>query len=257
MHIKDVNKKKHPIRNGIGKGLLLLLILLIGFSFYYVNDYYHASADAQALLVDTPQLSVIETEDDEIFFVPEDVDTDIGFIFYPGAKVEYTAYAPLLEACAKRGILCVISKMPGNMAILDVEAAASLKDRFPQIKHWYIGGHSMGGAAAGMYVGKHPGDFEGIILLAAYSTYDFTNEDVYPDFKALSIYGSEDLVLTMENYEKYKTNLPADFTEYVIEGGCHAFFGDYGAQKGDGTPTITREEQLAQTVEQIVRFFQE
>jgi len=33
-----------------------------------------------------------------------------------------------------------------------------------------------------------------------------------------------------------------------------AYFGDYGVQKGDGTPTITREQQVEQTVEAIVGF---
>ncbi len=36
-----------------------------------------------------------------------------------------------------------------------------------------------------------------------------------------------------------------------IEGGCHAFFGMYGAQDGDGTPRITNEEQIYRTAELI------
>ena len=38
----------------------------------------------------------------------------------------------------------------------------------------------------------------------------------------------------------------------MIEGGCHAYFGMYGEQKGDGRATITHTEQIAQTVEAIV-----
>ena len=55
----------------------------------------------------------------------------------------------------------------------------------------------------------------------------------------------------MDSYEKYRENLPADFTEVVIPGGCHAYFGCYGAQKGDGTPEITNEEQIRRTAEAI------
>ena len=33
----------------------------------------------------------------------------------------------------------------------------------------------------------------------------------------------------------------------MIDGGCHAFFGCYGAQKGAGTPTLTAKEQIEQT----------
>ena len=56
------------------------------------------------------------------------------------------------------------------------------------------------------------------------------------------------------NYEKYtdnKTTLPKDFTEVVIDGGCHAGFGMYGAQDGDGIPTISNEEQIRLTAEKI------
>ena len=43
-------------------------------------------------------------------------------------------------------------------------------------------------------------------------------------------------------------------TEVVISGGCHAFFGAYGEQKGDGTPGISREEQIDITAREIADF---
>ena len=70
----------------------------------------------------------------------------------------------------------------------------------------------------------------------------------------LSVYGSEDGVLNMEKYEKYHVKLPNNITEYVIEGGCHAYFGVYGAQKGDGMPTVSNKEQIDITAEKISEF---
>ena len=72
----------------------------------------------------------------------------------------------------------------------------------------------------------------------------------------MSLFGSEDKVLNREKYEKYKSNLPDDFTEIVIQGGCHAYFGMYGMQKGDGVPTITVEEQILQTSAYIAEFIE-
>ena len=46
---------------------------------------------------------------------------------------------------------------------------------------------------------------------------------------------------------------PEDFTEVIIEGGCHAYFGMYGAQDGDGTPTISNYEQIRLTSENIMK----
>ena len=39
--------------------------------------------------------------------------------------------------------------------------------------------------------------------------------------------------------------------EMMIDGGCHAYFGMYGAQDGDGMPSIANEEQIYLTAEKI------
>ena len=100
---------------------------------------------------------------------------------------------------------------------------------------------------AASYLSKHAKIFDGLILLGSYSTSNLSDLDV----EVLSIYGSEDLVMNRENYEANKKNLPDDFKEVIIDGGCHAYFGMYGAQEGDGVPAITNEEQILRTVEAI------
>ncbi len=72
----------------------------------------------------------------------------------------------------------------------------------------------------------------------------------------LSVYGSEDGVLNMENFISARDLMPADYTELCIEGGNHAWFAYYGEQEGDGTATITKEEQQRQTVEAILNMIQ-
>lgn len=74
------------------------------------------------------------------------------------------------------------------------------------------------------------------------------------ELDVISIYGTEDQVLSTESYEKYRSNLGKDYQEVVIDGGCHAYFGSYGPQDGDGVPGITMEEQLEQTVAAITEF---
>ena len=79
-------------------------------------------------------------------FAPES--PTAGLIFYPGGKVENTAYAPLLHDLAEGGILCVLVKMPCNLAVLGMNAADGIPECFPEVTDWYIGGHSLGGAMA-------------------------------------------------------------------------------------------------------------
>jgi pimeloyl-ACP methyl ester carboxylesterase len=113
-----------------------------------------------------------------------------------------------------------------------------------------MAGHSLGGLMVASYISENAKNFEGIILLASYSTADLSNSDL----NVLSIYGSNDGVLNMEKYSEYKPNLPEDFNEFIIDGGCHAYFGAYGEQEGDKKATITRDEQIKITVDEITKF---
>ena len=231
--------------------ILLVLILAFGIGcFLYINDYYHANEDAIAVLQqgasDTSEVIVSE-KDGLMVFLPRG-GTDIGMIFYPGGKVEYSAYAPLLYQCARQGITCVLVEMPGNLAVLDMNAAEGIPERYTHVNRWYLAGHSLGGAMASSYLAKHTEDYEGAILLAAYATEALHGE------KVLSVYGSEDSVLNMEKYEENKANLPEDYTEVVIGGGCHAYFGAYGTQDGDGEPSISAEQQWEITAQAVAEF---
>ena len=59
----------------------------------------------------------VETYDDYYVFLPEEINA--GFIFYPGGFVETQSYAPLMQECAKQGILCVLVKMPFHLAVFN------------------------------------------------------------------------------------------------------------------------------------------
>lgn len=152
-----------------------------------------------------------------------------------------------MEAFAEKGFLTVLVSMPGNLAVLDQAAADGIKAEFPEIGSWYMAGHSLGGAMAAGYIGDHSDAYEGLILLASYATEDLSGTQL----AVLSIYGDQDQVLDMEAYEYNRKNLPADFQEVIIEGGCHAYFGTYGMQEGDGKPAVTQQEQIRQTADAV------
>lgn len=224
----------------IAVGAILSAVCVI-----YLNDYYCADAAVSEALKSDDEVKVEWIDDNGIVFWPKE--PEAGLIFYPGGKVEFTAYAPLLRSLAEEGVLCVLIKMPCNLAVLDIDAAEGIQERFPEIVDWYIGGHSLGGAMAAGYVAEHVDEYKGLILLAAYSTKDISKSGL----QVLSVYGSEDGVLDIEKYTDNRTNLPADMEEQIIEGGCHAQFGSYGKQEGDGEPGISSEEQRKVTAQYI------
>lgn len=233
------------------KGLLIFIqtvivcVLAIAVVFFvYTGDYYH-TVEIEQPDEDVCKVNIIE-EKDEIVFEPDDI--KCGLVFYPGGKVEFDAYSSLMHALADQGVLCVLLKMPFNLAVFNVDACNGVLDKYPQVTKWYMAGHSLGGSMAGTYLSKNTENFAGLILLASYTTEDLSQTNL----KVLSIYGSNDGVMNRDNYEKYKSNLPSDYKEYIIDGGCHSYFGAYGMQKNDGNPTITQNEQIKETVDFII-----
>ena len=220
---------------------LLLLGLAAGLCFGKV---YAAGPEAAALLSGT---EAVRTEAIRAGWRLDGPGETDALIFYPGAKVEPTAYLPLLTSLAEDGVDCFLVRMPLNMAFLDMNAAARLQRAYPY-GHWYVGGHSLGGACAALYAAKHGAELKGLVLLAAYAT-----KPLDEGLSVLELHGSEDGVLNRKALEKGRRYLPASAAAEELTGGNHAQFGDYGPQKGDGVATVSRAEQTAWAVERIER----
>jgi hypothetical protein len=169
-----------------------------------------------------------------------------GFIFYPGGRVDYRAYAPAARQIAEQGYLVVVVRMPLNLAVLDAGAAGDVIAAFPQIQKWAIGGHSLGGAMAANFAKNHGAEAAGLVLWAAYPA---SSDDLSASgLRVVSIYGTLDGLSTGAKIEASRALLPADTIWIAIEGGNHAQFGWYGDQAGDNPAGISRSDQQAQTV---------
>jgi len=219
-----------------GGAVLLILAILAGAFLWYVSDYYRAEDVALEVLAQDNGIS----QRDNLTILSPTAPTDTAIIFYPGAKVEAEAYLPLLDQIRQTGVTCILVHMPFNMAIFDANAAEEVIAQFPEFQHWYVAGHSMGGAMASKFASDHPDQVDGLILMGAYIYGNYLDE------KALTIYGS--LNQSVEDHIDYTENI------VEIEGGNHAQFGNYGPQKGDLPATISAEEQQAQTVAAIEAF---
>ena len=234
MKIKSMSRRKKW--RLAGGSVLLVLVILGGAFFWYVSDYYRAEDVALEVMA---QDSGITVQDDLTILSPT-YPTDTAIVFYPGAKVEEEAYLPLLDQIRQTGVACILVHMPFHMAIFGANAAEEVIAQFPEFQHWYIAGHSMGGAMASKFAADHPDQVDGLILMGAYIYGD------YPEEKTLTIYGS--LNQSVEDHIDYTENI------VEIEGGNHAQFGNYGPQKGDPAAAISAQDQQAQTVAAIEAF---
>ena len=211
--------------------------------FLYASVYYAADASAADAMQSDSVVAVEKTDTGWLFDGPAD---EKVLIFYPGAKVDETAYAPLLHRLAEEEMDVYLVKMPLHFAFLGINKAGEIMDH-SDYDRYYVGGHSLGGAMAAEYAAEHESDLAGIILFAAYPTKK-TNLDT------LLIYGSEDGVLNMQCVEGASDLVSGRFQEIVIDGGNHALFGNYGEQKGDGQAQISGEEQQEQVVLAVREF---
>lgn len=223
----------------IAIGLLVVLLLIIGGFYIYTLDYYRADETVEDT-IESLGYRVVRDDDLTIIHHVDHVHHDKGLIFYPGGKVEAKAYIPLLKALSDEGLTVVLVDMPLNLAVFGINKADKVYDRLPDVKHWFLAGHSLGGAMASSYLDKSGDKIEGLIQLGAYPI----DED---DTRTLVIYGTYDLMLDLD-----KVATADEVLEIV--GGNHAQFGNYGIQEGDGQAVISREDQQAQTVEAIMNF---
>lgn len=245
---QKVKKRKSGMILRTVISLAVVAVLLITMAFLS-NPHDAIESDINAFVTEGVSERVLDEDGSLIAYVPEG-EIKAGFVFYPGAMVEPEAYDPLLRACAEKGIVSILVKMPYNLAFFGVNKGVGATEYFPEVEEWYIGGHSLGGAMAASCASSSDA-FDGVVLLAAYSTSDVT------DLRVLSVYGNKDQVLNMAKYNDNKKNLPAGFDEFVINGGNHAYFGMYGGQDSNLIGTVSNEEQIRMTAQYIFDFITE
>ena len=180
-------------------------------------------------------------------FAPAQAAPDTGLIFYPGGRIDPRGYAPLMKAIAAEGYLVVVPEMPLNMAAFRPDVASEIMAGYPEIRHWIVGGHSVGGTMAAGYASAHPGRIEGLAIWASYpaDSADLSTSDL----PVLSIYGSLDPRVNDASVAERRHLLP-EHTNYVrIDGGDHHQFGTYKTDPEDQHATLDRASQQQQIIQ--------
>jgi dienelactone hydrolase len=233
-------------------GLAVVVILVLGMGGFLAWAYTPLGPTPAAVAALGSDANVQVEQGQWIVFRPTGQEPTTGLILYPGGRVDPRAYAQLARGIAERGYLVVIVPMPLNLAIFGAERAHQVMAAFPEIKHWVVGGHSLGGVMAAQFAYKHPNEVDGLVLWASYPMQGNSLAD--RAFPVVSIYGSEDM--GRAQIEASRSTLPPSTGWVLIPGGNHGQFGDYGPQPGDHPATIDRSTQQAQVVDATAAFLQ-
>ena len=198
-----------------------------------------ATGIAVAAMADGPGVTVTQTST-RISLVPTQETRPAELIFYPGGLVDPRAYANILRPIAQAGYPVTIVKPPLGFAFLAGAPEAGLEANQATI----VGGHSLGGVAAALDVADGAG-VDGLLLWASFPAESIADRT---GLATMSIYGSQDALTTPADVAESMADLPPSTMFVEIEGAVHSYFGDYGDQRGDGVPTISREAAQAQIV---------
>jgi hypothetical protein len=203
---------------------------------------FSAQEPAISAMASDSRVTVVEYPT-QIVMTPTGTVSSTGVFFQPGAKVDARAYAAVLRPLAEAGHVVVIPKQPLSIAFLAITAFSSTTPDYPGVNGWVVGGHSLGGTVAAIDANSHDHDATAPVLgLLLYASYPATDLSTTLSAHVLSISASNDGLATPAKIQASKGLLPATTTYTVITGAVHAFFGDYGPQPGDGTPTISHDQ---------------
>jgi pimeloyl-ACP methyl ester carboxylesterase len=175
------------------------------------------------------------------------------FILIPGGLVPAEAYGFIGERLAGQGITTIIPESPLGIAFFDytkgIRIRLALEAKGETFRKIIYGGHSLGGAMAGLLAGFGE-RMDGLILMAAFPAADCSARNL----PTLTIAAELDGLISVSRVRDSLAQLPKNSQLEVINGGIHAFFGRYGVQARDGTPTISREAFETRLLEIIVKF---
>jgi len=209
----------------------------------------------------------------------------VGLIFFPGALVNHTSYAPIAAALSDRGILVAVLSLEPLRIIADMEtnrklaleAMKEIERTNIGVEEWVLAGHSAGGMTALNLAAAADDDLplhiHKLVVCGVGSNEMIGRGQNLCDkpIDIMIINGTEDGIiksLTDTQKEEFCNFLPPEedgngnnnknligrTTRVNIEGGNHSGFAHYEGQLMDGNRTISREEQQRIFVETMADF---
>lgn len=227
--------------------LVVLIFIIVGI--VYVITPYKASTEIQPILEKAEVIKVDKTN--LYYFEGNQPASNQGYVIYPGGRVEAGAYSGLCNQLAIISSGCVIVEMPLNFAFLPhIKLSKTIQNTQLNNKKITVIGHSLGGPflardlldsdIENLYINR-------FVLLGSFSDVDVSDLNV----QTFSFIGENDLLIK-DNDQENKDNLPANTNYYIVEGGNHASWGDYGNQSGDGDATISNKQQQLFLIEKLL-----
>lgn len=212
---------------------------------------YRANGDARAATVS--DAVVTNTRADGVWrFTPvaQGTPAAVGLVFFPGALVDPTAYAPLARAVAEAGYPVIVMELPKRGAFGGADDPALFARSVAAVRaddtRWVVAGHSRGAGVAATFASRYAREIAGLVLLGTTHPRDVDLSGL--TIPVTKVLGTKDGVAPESRSNENRHLLPAATTWVRIEGGNHSQFGWYGFQPGDHRAGIDAHEQHRQVL---------
>lgn len=237
---------------------IVVLVPLLAFGLLSYSTQKRLAApteDALAALV--ADESVLIEPGDWLVMRPANSEPTAGLIIYPGANCDVRGYAPVLREISARGYLVIAVSMPFDFSIFAPNSADDVRAAFPDIQHWVIAGHSMGGAMAARYAFNHQDDLAGLILWDSYPPEPNSLAD--SRLPVVHIHRATPDGRPSQVFEEQRHLFPDSSVWVPVPGGNHMYFGSFdgGGYQEEWDAVIPREAQhsvvIAATLDGLAR----
>ncbi|WP_423918277.1 alpha/beta hydrolase [Frigoribacterium sp. 2-23] len=231
--------------------VVAVVLIAAGVFYAWTRQTFTATPASLAAVSADPAVAISGDDDTVVLRPATTTPLDQGLVFVAGARVDPRAYEQTFAGLVATGVTVIVERPTLGLGIADNRPLSDFTSLVPDITNWAVGGHSLGGVRACQYAKDDP-RVDALVLLGSYCATDVSARD---DLAALSVGGSDDGLSTPQKIDDARHLLPDDTTFVQVDGLSHAQFGHYGAQPGDGTPTLSDADATARITTELSSFF--
>lgn len=216
--------------------MLVLLVIGVTLGVAWAATPHQPRAGSVQAATDQTNVTIEERQGSYVIRETSDEPARVALVLYPGGHVDPEAYVPVLAPYVEHtGVRVYVPKMPFSLSVLDPDRAAAFRTQAPEIRTWYVGGHSLGGSMACQYASNNPDQVDGVVLFASYCDRSLNGTNL----PTLQVLGSRDGVVTSAKATATDKYLPTNATVITIDGANHSQFGSYTGQQDDLSANIS------------------
>jgi hypothetical protein len=186
-------------------------------------------------------------------WIPQTNARNVGLIYYTHLFYDERAYSRIMQKMAEAKYPSFLLDIPWSMAFLTPFRGDLVLRDYPEIEHWVVAGHAVGGAMASLFAQRRRvKGVEGLALFGSYPLPLF-NDQSLTDIKAISIWGNRDGITPRIKWEDGRRWLPQNARFLEVDGANHSQMArlQVAVVNNDNPAELSRNQQETIVVDEL------